>query len=694
MYTIKGNKLIIHNTWQMTIPNECHVNCIPQGTARHIQIMNGSQSLIDMYIADKKANQSLTQILSLEMLKSIKEECRPLSVSKYRDDALRVRQITGYHLEDHCFLSIISIETEDEEHYSMMAWLPVLDDEQHENFLEFLDGNGYSGNGHPCGYRWQQSWRMIQQMAFSIAIVDEEMEPSDSFYIDGTAYPLSMPNEVIRGLSFRMPQCLDKLHSDENKWLYLYNPDALTEKQLRADADTIKLACEIDYSSTSHGDEMQSALQRNDDDSFDFVLTGLFLSLNRVSVFGSIQAKQLSGSRYKYLFLDAPGSEGNMQASIYVSLHHGDIALLRIKCLDESLSSPRTLAQSARCVYDSIDLSEDELRLPRTTASDFQIEHLNALTPKVERRGNALFNWMPQHNGADFEPKSIRELLENDGLHLNRVYWHIRHFLKNDSYTLDDTARKMAEVFHVPEDEFDSTCDREAFIHMGIISHAYKFSALRSLAWILAEQAYQQQRELGSFSFAELQRIGEYVEENEWRCYSAMSHFPGLCDHADYHVFYLPDRLLLETDDMELAEELLCDGKQREMESLEALRHDLAALKPVMEIICNTPGCNLQGPLADALEAWCALCVAAREPFFSEDGQFGYRLETPGSQRPYGEFDAAEDGEWDQIDDADDEADEEVADEADAEVNEDDEDEVIDHAALRRQLIEVGFLVD
>ena len=52
-------------------------------------------------------------------------------------------------------------------------------------------------------------------------------------------------------------------------------------------------------------------------------------------------------------------------------------------------------------------------------------------------------------------------------------------------------------------------------------------------------------------------------------------------------------------------------------------------LKPVMEIICNTPGCNLQGPLADALEAWCALCVAAREPFFSEDGQFGYRLELP-----------------------------------------------------------------
>ena len=81
MYTIKGNKLIIHNTWQMTIPNECHVNCIPQGTVRHIQIMNGSQSLIDMYIADKKANQPLTQILSLEVLKSIKEECRPLSVS-------------------------------------------------------------------------------------------------------------------------------------------------------------------------------------------------------------------------------------------------------------------------------------------------------------------------------------------------------------------------------------------------------------------------------------------------------------------------------------------------------------------------------------------------------------------------------------------------------------------------------------
>ena len=211
----------------------------------------------------------------------------------------------------------------------MMAWLPVLDDEQHENFLEFLDGNGYSGKWPSL--RLQMAAIMAHESAngLFIAIVDEEMEPSDSFYIDGTAYPLSMPNEIIRGLSFRMPQCLDKLHSDENKWLYLYNPDALTEKQLRADADTIKLACEIDYSSTSHGDEMQSALQRNDDDSFDFVLIGLFLSLNRVSVFGSIQAKQLSGSRYKYLFLDAPGSEGNMQASIYVSLHHGDIALLR-----------------------------------------------------------------------------------------------------------------------------------------------------------------------------------------------------------------------------------------------------------------------------------------------------------------------------------------------------------------------------
>ena len=156
----------------------------------------------------------------------------------------------------------------------------------------------------------------------------------------------------------------------ENKWLYLYNPDALTEKQLRADADTIKLACEIDYSSTSHGDEMQSALQRNDDDSFDFVLIGLILSLNRV-----LFLVQFSQTVVRLpLQIPVPRCTGfrrEYAGQLYVSLHHGDIALLRMKCLDESLSSPRRLAQSARCVYDSIDLSEDELRLPRTTSIGF-----------------------------------------------------------------------------------------------------------------------------------------------------------------------------------------------------------------------------------------------------------------------------------------------------------------------------------
>lgn len=90
-------------------------------------------------------------------------------------------------------------------------------------------------------------------------------------------------------------------------------------------------------------------------------------------------------------------------------------------------------------------------------------------------------------NGTEFDPLSIeRYLADNDAHELLGI---VRNYKRNDPYSLDESARELAEVFRVDMDAFDSHHDRLAEIYASNLQKCYTFSALRSFAWTLGEMA-------------------------------------------------------------------------------------------------------------------------------------------------------------------------------------------------------------
>ena len=254
---------------------------------------------------------------------------------------------------------------------------------------------------------------------------------------------------------------------------------------------------------------------------------------------------------------------------------------------------------------------------------------------------------------ADFVAQPIRMLMERCGCKDEGAYDLME--IPGDTYTLHEDALRLAEVFRLQEDLFDPYADTEAMIHRGMFENVLAFHALRALAWTVCCIAEDENRSLESYSFEELQKIGKALEERHPANYEEDSYCPGLCGHYDWRVFYVPDNYLDSycvdmvdlrglcgkenrggsmfstfsgnPDDiarMELVRRLISRNEET-LVSLQELREDLIALKPVMETLYDgfmedrDRSEPLQGHLADALTAWCALSVAAREPFYSEE---------------------------------------------------------------------------
>lgn len=254
---------------------------------------------------------------------------------------------------------------------------------------------------------------------------------------------------------------------------------------------------------------------------------------------------------------------------------------------------------------------------------------------------------------ADFVAQPIRMLMERCGREDEEAYELME--IPGDTYTLHEDALRLAEVFRLQEDLFDPYADTEAMIHRGMFENVLAFHALRALAWTVCCIAEDEDRSLESYSFEELQKIGKALEERHPANYEEDSYCPGLCGHYDWRVFYVPDNYLDSycvdmvdlrglcgkenrggsmfstfsgnPDDiarMELVRRLISRNEET-LVSLQELREDLIALKPVMETLYDgfmedrDRSEPLQGHLADALTAWCALSVAAREPFYSEE---------------------------------------------------------------------------
>lgn len=213
--------------------------------------------------------------------------------------------------------------------------------------------------------------------------------------------------------------------------------------------------------------------------------------------------------------------------------------------------------------------------------------------------------------------------------------------IKKDSgdYTLDGKATEMSHLFHVDKSAFDPRHDKESEIQFKYIRKAYMMNALRSFAWTLSDYCSQQKKQPDELDYSLLKEIADFVATRGWLNYDDHSYCKGLCTGSDLHVYFVPDSVT-ENDRKELLpkqEDFDRIKKMRsinpayneiltEVHSLDSLRRDLERIYPaIMTLFTGLAASRdtskpLDGNEADIVYAWCSLALAAKEPFFTEDG--------------------------------------------------------------------------
>ena len=211
------------------------------------------------------------------------------------------------------------------------------------------------------------------------------------------------------------------------------------------------------------------------------------------------------------------------------------------------------------------------------------------------------------------------------------------------AYDLHEKAKAMQDLFHVEPSVFDPKHDRECELEHSLMHRAYMMSALRSFAWTLSAYCKESGETPATVDYSCIRDLIAYIASHNWLNYDGESHCDGLCGGSDLHVYFVPDstsvedRRQLRGDGMSEEEEARIREKfqnfniiRSQVQSLDALRRDLTYIYPAIEKIYNTLKTSrnnreqLLGDEADILYAWCALALAAKEPFFSEDGPMNY----------------------------------------------------------------------
>ena len=243
-------------------------------------------------------------------------------------------------------------------------------------------------------------------------------------------------------------------------------------------------------------------------------------------------------------------------------------------------------------------------------------------------------------NGTEYAFIPLKSLAESGDSSSDNAALFRRIVAKDtEAYDLDRKAKAMQPLFHVNESVFDPRHDRECELEEGLMHRAYMMSGLRSFAWTLADYCQEHNCTPDDVDSGVACRIANFVANKNWLNYDGDSYCQGLCSGSDLHVFFIPDSVT-ETDKKKLMPSQEDIDRVRQMKekfpayrdilsevhSLNALRKDLKyiypAVKQLWDRLKEERDYNeaLLGNEADIVYAWCALALAAKEPFFSEDG--------------------------------------------------------------------------
>ncbi len=255
------------------------------------------------------------------------------------------------------------------------------------------------------------------------------------------------------------------------------------------------------------------------------------------------------------------------------------------------------------------------------TPSDELYFHYGKLKRHEEKFTNMGVRY-ESNNGTEHEAIPLTRLMERQGKTDNPTYRKLKAIEANDHYDLKETALLIAQVFRVDQSVFNARHDDEGEIGVTLLDKKWKFSALRSFAWTLADLADREGRNIDDYDEEDLSEICNFIEERKWLNYEEGSWFDGLCGHPDLHVFYMPQKMI---DDG--SADGICDIlKPDPIVSLDAFRNDLDQLKNAMIRIHNRllenrdRSVKLDSPEAAVLKAWCAMVMSAEYSFVSEDG--------------------------------------------------------------------------
>ena len=253
--------------------------------------------------------------------------------------------------------------------------------------------------------------------------------------------------------------------------------------------------------------------------------------------------------------------------------------------------------------------------------------------------------------GTDYQFFVIAEAAgpDNDGIDEERRAL-LKRIVECDSadYEMYNEAKRLSGLFHVDSTVFNLKDDREAELANGYMKKAYMLSALRSFAWTLASYCEENKKKPEDVDINEIKSLVDFVSNTNWLNYDSISYCKGLCSGQDLHVYYVSDsasdedkRLLGPSEeDYERVKQMKSISPAyneilQEVQSLDALRKDLSyiypAIKKIHEDLSNNRNRSkqLEGNEADVLYAWCALTLAAKGPFFTEDGPMSYFLSQP-----------------------------------------------------------------
>ena len=282
---------------------------------------------------------------------------------------------------------------------------------------------------------------------------------------------------------------------------------------------------------------------------------------------------------------------------------------------------------------------DDEEYLTRVTPDEELYPHYN----NVLSAGGFGFlgaSVVVNDSGTEYAFIPFRRAAENDEVNEDRRALYNRVIAKDtESYNLYEKAKEMQKLFHVNESAFDPRHDRECELEEGYMHKAYMMSGLRSFAWTLADNCKRHDCTPEDIDYTVASGIANFVADEDWLNYDGDSYCQGLCSGSDLHVFFVPDgvaqadkeKLLPSKEDKDRVKKMkeqLPSYREilTEVHSLNALRKDLAYIYPAVKTLWDSLKEDrnydeaLLGNEADIVYAWCALALAAKEPFFTEDG--------------------------------------------------------------------------